>query len=231
MASNPIRDRIKEFRRVKASELHPAPHNWREHSDQQRDALRGILAEIGYAEALIARERKDGRLELVNGHLRAETTPDMEVPVLILDVSAEEAAILLATMDPIGQMAEANTAALAKLLEGQEPQDANLRELLEDLAPETIEAIAGSGDKPRAGTEGEDRMPLRPHEHYDYVLVLARTTQEWARLVELLGLEPITTRGKIGLGRGYPAEKLIAKLEEKPDGKPPNRRSKSKARQ
>ena len=44
-----IRDRIKELRRVPASELLPNPKNWRTHPVAQQDALRGVLAEIGRA--------------------------------------------------------------------------------------------------------------------------------------------------------------------------------------
>ena len=66
-----IRDRIKELRRVKADRLRPHPKNWRTHPQRQQDALRGILAEIGYADALLARELPDGSLELIDGHLRA----------------------------------------------------------------------------------------------------------------------------------------------------------------
>ncbi len=61
----------------------------------------GVLAEMGYADALLARELPDGSLELIDGHLRAETTPDMEVPVLILDLDDAEAAKLLALHDPL----------------------------------------------------------------------------------------------------------------------------------
>ncbi len=43
-----IRDRIKELRRVRASTLKPSPRNWRTHSQGQQDALRGVLAEVGY---------------------------------------------------------------------------------------------------------------------------------------------------------------------------------------
>src|SRR5687767_5327024 len=96
-----IRDRVKELRRVRASELRPSPKDWRSQPVGQRDALRGVLAEIGYADALLARELPDGTLELVDGHLRAETTPDALVPVLILDVDEAEAAKLLATLDPL----------------------------------------------------------------------------------------------------------------------------------
>jgi len=86
-----IRDRIKELRRVKAATLRPHPRNWRPHPPAPRDALRGMLAEIGYADALLARELPDGSLELIDGHLRAETTPESDVPVLVLDLEPSEA--------------------------------------------------------------------------------------------------------------------------------------------
>ncbi len=44
-----IRDRVKELRRVPARELRPNPKNWPTHPPAQHDALRGVLAEIGYA--------------------------------------------------------------------------------------------------------------------------------------------------------------------------------------
>jgi hypothetical protein len=50
-----IRDRVKELRRVRASELLPNPRNWRIHGREQAAALRGLLGEIGYADALLAR--------------------------------------------------------------------------------------------------------------------------------------------------------------------------------
>ena len=103
-----IRDRIKDLRRVKAAELLPNPKNWRRHPKAQADALRGILAEVGYADALLARELPNGKLILVDGHLRAETTPASMVPVLVLDVTEEEADKILLTLDPLAAMAEAD---------------------------------------------------------------------------------------------------------------------------
>jgi len=90
MAVVQVKDRIKELRRVRASDLIPNPKNWRRHPVHQADALRGVLSEIGYADALIARETPDG-LMLIDGHLRAEISSDEMVPVLVLDVTEEEA--------------------------------------------------------------------------------------------------------------------------------------------
>ena len=85
-----IMDRIKDFRRVPASELRPNPKNWRIHPDGQKEGLRTVLAEIGMVDAVIARELPDGGLELVDGHLRTETVTDTPIPCLILDITEEE---------------------------------------------------------------------------------------------------------------------------------------------
>jgi len=128
-----FKDRIKDFRRVRASELAPHPKNWRVHPDKQRAALRGILAEIGYADALLAREMPDGTLQLVDGHLRAETTPDQEVPVLVLDLDDAETEKLLAVFDPISAMASSDRELLDELVHSIETQDESLRNLLDEL--------------------------------------------------------------------------------------------------
>jgi hypothetical protein len=65
---------------VRARDLLPNPKNWRRHPKVQANALRGLLNEIGIADALLARELPDGRLQLIDGHLRAATMPDEEVP-------------------------------------------------------------------------------------------------------------------------------------------------------
>ena len=128
-----IRDRIKELRRVRADLLRPNPKNWRTHPQAQRDALCGVLAEIGYADALLARELPDGTLELIDGHLRAETTPQTEVPVLVLDLTDEEAAKLLALHDPLAGLAEADGDALAALLGEVETDNDALRSVLDGI--------------------------------------------------------------------------------------------------
>jgi len=144
-----IRDRIKELRRVRAAELRPHPKNWRAHPERQRDALRGILAEVGYADALVARELPDGSLELIDGHLRAETTPDAEVPVLVVDLDDHEAAKLLALLDPLAGMAETDRDVLAELLEGVETDNASLQQLFaEMLATPELPDFGGKDDGP-----------------------------------------------------------------------------------
>ena len=127
-----IKNRIKELRQVKASELLPNPRNWRRHPASQSNALLGILAEVGYADALIAYETPDG-LMLIDGHLRAETTPDTEVPVLVTDLSEQEADKLLATLDPLAAMATTNQEQLVSLLDSISFENGEVLGLLDTL--------------------------------------------------------------------------------------------------
>src|SRR5688572_352475 len=139
-----IRDRIRDFRRVKASDLEPNPRNWRTHPRGQQNALRALLAEVGYAGALVARELENGALQLIDGHLRAETTPDQLVPVLVLDVTEAEANKLLAFFDPLSALAgrdEERAAALAAEVETASPE---LRAILDRLAGESASETASA---------------------------------------------------------------------------------------
>lgn len=134
MAAMNIRNRVKALRNVRAADLAPNPKNWRTHPKAQQDALRGILAEVGYADALLARELPDGSLMLVDGHLRAETTPDQEVPVLVLDIDEAEADKLLLSLDPLAALAETNAVALNSLLREVDTGSEGLQQMYADMA-------------------------------------------------------------------------------------------------
>jgi len=129
-----IRDRVKELRRIPAKDLKPNPKNWRTHGEAQQNAMRGILVEVGYADALLAIETSDGDVMLIDGHLRAEITPDEIVPVLILDVTLEEADKILATHDPLAAMAEVDDQKLEDLLKEISVESESLEAMLASLA-------------------------------------------------------------------------------------------------
>lgn len=125
-----LRDRVRELRRVPASQLNANQKNWRIHPKAQRKALSGLLDEIGFADAVLARELPDGSLELIDGHLRTEISKDQEIPVLVLDVNAEEADLLLATLDPLAGMAAPDLPKQIALLSGLTPRLAPIGNLL-----------------------------------------------------------------------------------------------------
>ena len=128
-----IQDRIKEFVRVPASQLNANPKNWRSPPPEQQRAIQGILEEVGYADALIAYETDQG-LTLIDGHLRANTTPDETVPVLVLDVNEEEADKILATLDPLAVMATSDHDQLNSLLESVNTDSPHVPELLDYIS-------------------------------------------------------------------------------------------------
>jgi len=157
-----IRNRIKELRQVKASELMPNPRNWRKHPTGQADALRGALAEIGYADALIAYETDEG-LMLIDGHLRAETTPDMEVPVLITDLDEGEANKLLMTLDPLSAMASADADIFDALRQVTTVESDALQEMLDAIAGGNLKSLE-TMQKPKVGLTDPDEVPPEAEE-------------------------------------------------------------------
>lgn len=159
-----IRDRIKELKRVKGSELLPNPKNWRTHPIAQKNALNHILDSVGYADAVLARETPDG-LMLIDGHMRAELTPEDEIPVLVLDITEQESDLLLATHDPIAAMAGKDDLILRNLLEGIDTEAEAINDLLANLAgaPPVIPEIDSWEDhwKGMPEFEQDDLSPYR----------------------------------------------------------------------
>jgi hypothetical protein len=113
--AKPIRNRVKSHTRVRAGDLVPHELNPRRHSEAQRAALLALYTEIGFARSLLAYELPDGRLKLIDGHLRRDVDPAMEVDVEILDVNDAEARALLLSLDPLAQLADYDAQALDRL--------------------------------------------------------------------------------------------------------------------
>jgi len=76
-----------------------------------------VYDEVGFARSLLAYELPDGRLKLLDGHLRRDLDPNMEVEVEILDVTEDEARTLLLSTDPLAALAETQTQLHQRLLE------------------------------------------------------------------------------------------------------------------
>lgn len=179
-----VRDRIKELRRVRAAELQPNPRNWRLHPQAQHDALRGVLAEVGYADALLARELPDGSLMLIDGHLRAETTPDAIVPVLVLDVDEQEADKILLTHDPLAAMAEAAGDQLRTLLGDVQTDNEAVRSLFDALATEAKAAdqlLASAAARPEVDIPESYQVVVECRDEQDQQSVYERMRSEGYR--------------------------------------------------
>lgn len=133
-------------------------------------------AEIGYADALLARQLSDGTLELIDGHLRAKTTPDMEVPVLVLDLTDAEAAKLLAVLDPLAGMAEADQEALGRLLADVETDDAALGRLLDELGGGGSDAVESQAPPEEVAVPESFQVVVECHDEQQQREVYERLT-------------------------------------------------------
>jgi hypothetical protein len=132
-AAEMFRSRIVGEGELRPSELLDNPKNWRKHPKAQLDALQGLLSEVGWVQRVIV-NRTTGHI--VDGHARVELARQRKeptVPVLYVALTEEEEALVLATIDPIGGMAETDQEALAKILEGLSPRDEGLAALIADL--------------------------------------------------------------------------------------------------
>lgn len=139
-----IRDRVTEYRVVRAGDLVRNPKNWRTHPEAQRRGLEQLLDKVGSVDVLRTFVLPDGRLCLFDGHLRADIRADEEVRVLVTDLTQEEADIVLATFDPVSAMAGANIGLLEELLDDvklEVPQDVldSLNSMIESLQGEADE--------------------------------------------------------------------------------------------
>ena len=120
--------RSRELRHVRAGDLTTDIRNWRDHPEIQRDALEGIVDTVGMVSPLMARET-DAGLVLIDGHLRAGLDPDAIVPVVVVDLDEDEAAAVMATYDPLADMARPDLVKLSGLVSELQTMD------LPDVAP------------------------------------------------------------------------------------------------
>jgi len=171
-----IRNRIKAHRRVRAGDLIPHELNFRGHPEHQRQALSALYQDIGFARSLLAYELSDGQLKLIDGHLRRDLDPDMEVDVEILDVTDAEARALLLSIDPLADLAEQKEQLYERLLELTPPPSEDL-EALWHLARQTIDSALD--EKPVAKTP-----PTMEWDEEFLVLVKCRDERQQIELLE-----------------------------------------------
>src|SRR2546423_665414 len=112
-----MRNRIIDHIQIRAGDLVPHPLNYRRHPQEQRQALVDSLEEIGLARSLLGYRRTDGKVQLIDGHLRAELDPNQELPVEIVDVNDAGARRFLLTLDPLAALAEIDAETHARLRE------------------------------------------------------------------------------------------------------------------
>lgn len=131
------------------------PRNWRRHPQAQLDALEGALRTVGWVQRVIYNVRTG---LLVDGHARVDLAMrngETSVPVTQVDLSPEEEALVLATLDPLSAMAEADQSALDELLAEVYSDNDALQALIDQLGSGVMGEGAGNLHIP----DSDDEVP------------------------------------------------------------------------
>lgn len=212
-----FRDRIKDFRRIKASDLITNTKNWRLHPASQSNALRTMLEEIGFAAACLVRETENEKYELIDGHLRAGVAGDELVPCLILDVTEEEADKLLATFDSINSMADTDRQALKDLIDSINSKNEGMSSVLSIIERDQklIKELTNKEQKP------ECEISPELFERQDYLLITFDNEMDWRVACEMLGVSTVrcipqngSSLEKKGTGRVIRSQKFFEVIEK-----------------
>ena len=182
--SSGVRNRIKSHRKVRAGDLVPHEWNFRVHLADQRAALNSIYREVGFARSLLTFELPDGRLKLIDGHLRRDLDPDMLVDVEVLDVTEEEARKLLLTIDPLAALAQTQEEIHARLRDITPVTDSDLQALWEAEAQKLL------APTPRAGIKEIAEQYL--------ILVTCRDENEQVELLSRFVVEGLQCKALVG---------------------------------
>lgn len=180
------RNRIVRHVRVRAGDLVPHEMNPRRHSEAQRAALAKLYEEIGFARSLLAYELPDGRLKLIDGHLRATMNPEQEVDVEVLDVTDAEARALLLAIDPLAQLAGYEADTLCKLRETVEHDSAAIKSLWETIAE------ASAATKKRLADSTANELP----EQF-LIVIECHDEEEQRRLLQRFQADGLQCQAKV----------------------------------
>jgi hypothetical protein len=154
-----------------ADQLLANPRNWRIHPKAQQDALKGVLSQIGWVQDVIVNQRTGF---VVDGHARVALaiSAGEKVPVVYVDLSEEEEAAILATIDPLSAMAGRDEAIFADLVGGMD-------EAFKALVDATAVGIPGANQVDGMDESGELRDQFQ-------VIVNCETEIRQAQLLQSL---------------------------------------------
>lgn len=148
---------------VDPATLSAHPLNWRDHPQQQAEALTSAIDTLGWVKRVIVNQRT-GRI--VDGHLRVEQAlkAGEQVPVVYVDLSEREEALVLSMLDPLAGDAGIDDEKLNQIL--AEVRDSSLMSEHLDTLLNSIVDVTGlvtpNPEKPGEGT-GESGPPAVIH--------------------------------------------------------------------
>lgn len=183
----PWRSRIIGHGEEAPDQLLANPRNWRIHPKAQQDALAGVLDQVGWVQDIIVNQRSG---HVVDGHARvaiAISRNEPSVPVVYVDLSEDEEALILATLDPLSAMAATDREQLDALLQEVSTGDAAVQAMLDQLAQDAG-VVPPSVDLPA----GVDQIEV-----HHLIIVQCRDEAHQAELLGLFSEEGLECRALI----------------------------------
>ena len=123
----------------------------------------GSALEVGWVQNVIVNKTTGN---LIDGHARvaiAEKHGDQRIPVVYVELTPAEEDLVLATLDPLGDLAAIDNARLQELLSKLDPQSAALASLIADLE---AELGIGGEETPDPETLLDQAVQLEPAKEY-----------------------------------------------------------------
>ncbi len=154
-----------------AEQLLANPDNWRVHPHYQQDALKEILAVVGWVQPIIVNARTS---HVIDGHLRVHLAlvRGEKVPVTYVDLSIEEERLVLATLDPLSGLAIPDKLQLTSLMDDiygstKPDEDEALRGVLDVISKQNGVDQPANG-KPRKSLDPQLELCVCNcgHQHY-----------------------------------------------------------------
>lgn len=158
-----IRTRIVGHGEEAPDQLLANPANWRIHPKHQQDAMRGVLEEVGWVQSVIVNKTTGN---LVDGHMRVSLALREElpsIPVVYVELSPGEEALVLATLDPLGAAAATDKEKLAELLSDVSVSSQNLERFLSELGSDGSGMSHAERLAEWAGMPEYEQQNLTPH--------------------------------------------------------------------
>lgn len=119
-------------------------NNWRIHTLEQQEALKGAFEEVGTVQRIIINMRTSPEWgasqnvrTLVDGHARVgifAANNEPTIPAIYIDATPQQEAIILATIDPITGMAATDREKLDDLFEMIDTENERILKLMDDIA-------------------------------------------------------------------------------------------------
>jgi hypothetical protein len=152
-----IQNRIVGHGEEAPDQLLANPKNWRIHPENQQQGLTTVLELVGWVQSVIVNRRTGF---LVDGHLRvslAMRRGEAKVPVAYVDLTEEEEALILATLDPLASLAVTDQAQIRALIEDVERDD-SVDNLLAGFG------FAFDGEAPTSQDQGGKTKEIDPND-------------------------------------------------------------------